>query len=373
MDKTDKDSDTGNEGLSTEKLKMLGGDERAGPIPSSDVETEQMDDMDNKASDLERLSKENKDEPDGRDENKEAGDEQKAATVNPSIGGESHIKDEKTEKSSSSESTSKKSSKRNSADLEEKVEVKRQKIEANGGEDEGNESDEEMEDAEEEKPNEEPKLNEADELKTHEEAVANEQKRTTAMHELKEIEIEFAHLKDKLYETQLKKLEFELRLCELNRHPDFLYFMKLIDENLKGRIEKSMNLQKYRLKCLDNQTKARRVQIHQQFVKSCEELKYGKIHEITADWYKINKERRQMDSTDSKLPEFYRYNSQITAQNVSNPEVIDCLVRQRNALYHEISSMEGLIKYKRVFPSSLNWLDGCSGKDQSKDMADMGI
>ncbi|VEU22267.1 DEKNAAC103273 [Brettanomyces naardenensis] len=198
-----------------------------------------------------------------------------------------------------------------------------------------------------------------------------EQNRLTAMNELKEIEIDFAHLKDKLYETQLKKLEFELKLCEMNKHPDFVYFMKMIDENFKGRIERSINLQKNRLRCLDNQTRAYRVQIHQQFIKNCEDLKYREIRRITSDWYEINKERRTMDTASLQSPEYYQYNEHITAKNVEEQGTINELVRQRNALYREISNMEGMVKYKRVFPSSLNYIKGCDDEEMEVDLREM--
>ncbi|QPG75018.1 hypothetical protein FOA43_002358 [Brettanomyces nanus] len=245
------------------------------------------------------------------------------------------------------------------------------------GKEQGNESDEEMEEADEEEEIEEKKkeAEEKREIEEKREGEENEREqfRTGALNELKDIEIEFATLKDKLYETQLKKLELELKLCEMNKHPDFLYFMKMIDENFKGQIERSINLQKYRLRCLNSQTGAYRVQIHQQFIRNCEDLKYGQIRKITSDWYEINKERRTMDTASLQTPEYYQYNENITADNVESQESISKLVRQRNSVYKEIGNMQALIKYQKVFPSSLNNLEGCDSQDMAQDLRQMNI
>ena len=328
------------DGLSTDKIEQMNKQNGYDNIiPSSDVETEKLDDMDNKESNLEELSR------GGENEEQEKPKEP--------------INDDgkREEKQENSTEAKKEGKSKESHEIEE-------------------DSDEEMEDADEDEaePEVEGEMMHMDEEKKKEMEMENQEKdRIAAMNELKNIEIEFAKLKDKLYETQLKKLEFELKLCEWNRHPDFLYFMKLIDENFKGQIEKSIELQKDRLKCLDNQTKSYRVQIHQQFIKNCEDLKYRRIREITSKWYEINKERRALDTASIQSPEYYQYNKHVTAANVNSPEVLNGLVLQRNALYREISQLKGIVKFKGSFPSSLNNITGCNGPEMEEDLARMGI
>ena len=349
-----------NEGLSIDKIEQLNKqDGYDNIIPSSDVETEKMDDMENKGSNLEELSREGEEEDRGKSGNVIAEDQKKEQNnkeVKEAKGEEKAVKEVKGEEKT----------------------VKEVKTEENakGQPEIDSDSDEEMEDADEDEaePEVEGEMVQIDEEKKKEaEMEKQEAKRITAMNELKGIEIEFAKLKDKLYETQLKKLEFELKLCEWNRHPDFLYFMKLIDENFKGQIEKSIELQKDRLRCLDNETKAYRVQIHQQFIKNCEDLKYRRIREITSEWYEINKERRAMDTASIQSPEYYQFNNHMTASNVGSPEVLNDLVCQRNALYREIGQLKGIVKFKGAFPSSLNNMTGCKGAEIDDDLAQMGI
>lgn len=204
-----------------------------------------------------------------------------------------------------------------------------------------------------------------------EEEEQRENNRVIAMNRLKDIEILFAQLKDKLYETQLNKLEFELKLCQSNKHPELLEYMKMVDEDFQKKAERLMNLQKYRLKCLDNQTRANRVALHQQFMKSRQDLKHKEVFSITTDWYDINKERRTMDMQTLKLPEYYQYNQSINSSNIKS--YLSSLVHQRNSVYKELSTLQGLIDYKQMLPSSLNNLKGCSEDEINKDLKEMGL
>lgn len=317
---------------------------REEPIPSSDVETDKMEDMDDRESDLERLSK------------RKSSDDEETPVSKPkkikrggrrSRGSESHESqgaEESHETEGSEAGPAESGSGHSSHDLE-------HSDHSNDEDDEGNDSEE------------------AEDSQAKKEDLEREQERVDAMGALKEIEIDFAHLKDRLYETQMKKLEFELKLCEMNKHPDFVYFMKLIDDNFNSHIQQSINMQKYKLRCLDNQTRAYRVAIHQQYIKLCEDLKYKEIRHITSDWYEINKERRTMDTAGLDSPGFYQYNRHISAKNVRSQDSINELVCQRNALYKELSNLQGITKYQRAFPSALNYMKGCEKEDIDADLA----
>ena len=198
-----------------------------------------------------------------------------------------------------------------------------------------------------------------------------EEQRNNAMNGLKNIEIKFAKLKDKLYETQLTKLEFELKLCENNQHPDLIDYMKMVDEDFKKKTERLMNLQKYKLKCLDNQTRANRISLHQQFLKLRQDLKTNEIVKITTDWYDINKERRMMDMETLNLPDYYQFNQLINEFNIN--QYVPILTHQRNSVFKELSILQGLINYKQIIPSSLNNLSGCSENEIDSDLKELGI
>lgn len=234
------------------------------------------------------------------------------------------------------------------------------------GEDEEEEEEDEEEEEEEE---EEEKLKKAQAEEEEEEQKENN--RVAAMNRLKDIEILFAQLKDKLYETQLRKLEFELKLCQTNKHPELLDYMKMVDDDFQKKAERLMNLQKYKLKCLDNQTRAYRVVLHQQFMKNRQDLKSQEVVKITTDWYDINKERRTMDMQTLELPEYYQYNESVNSSNIES--YLPTLVHQRNSVYKELSVLQGLVDYKQMIPSSLNNLRGCSEEEINTDLQEMGL
>ncbi|GMF06343.1 unnamed protein product [[Candida] boidinii] len=117
---------------------------------------------------------------------------------------------------------------------------------------------------------------------------------------------------------------------------------------------------------------ATRCSIHQQFNKNKLDLKNSEIMKITANWYEINKERRNMDNTTLGIPDYYQFNSNITDKNIKNQEIINELVDQRNSLFWEISSLQGLNK-NIGFPSSLNNLSSCSNDEIDDDLKLMGI
>lgn len=198
-------------------------------------------------------------------------------------------------------------------------------------------------------------------------AEAEERERVRAMNSLKDIEIKFAQLKDKLYDTQLQKLEFELKLCEENQHYELLEYLKMVDEDFQKKQQRLLNEQKYKLKTLDNQTRATRTQIHQQFMKECQDLKQKEILEITTDWYDINRERRQMDLMSIGLPEYYQYFAYLQSTNL--PHFLPRLIQLRNGQLREISELQGLIKYDKGIPSGLEYLNGLPEIEIESDLS----
>ncbi|TID30989.1 hypothetical protein CANINC_000435 [Pichia inconspicua] len=313
-------------------------------IPSSDAETDRMEGMDDRESDLAMMSENDRGKK--RD----------------------HADSESSEELESADSANKKSKLIKETDIVDHIDAEEEEEEVD------EEPEEEMED--------DPAANEAivdtevneeteEDKRRKEEEAKNEAIRLKAMNGLKEIEINFAKLKDKLYETQLTKLEFELKLCEDNKHPELLEYMKLIDEDFQKKSTRLINLQKYRFKCLDNQTRATRVAIHQQFMKLCQDIKTKEIVDITTNWYDVNKERRTMDMQNLELPEYYQFNKSINSYNIN--EYMPNLVSQRNATYKELGRLQGLIHYRQIFPSTLNNLTSCTKEEIESDLKAMGI
>lgn len=298
-------------------------------IPSSDAETDRMEDVEGMESELEQLSSA----------------KSETETVSERAQGEG---------------------KRDGEEVEAR-DVKRPKRES---EEEG-EGDGEEEEEEEDDEAEEEATGEEAELENEEEVNKREEQRVRAMNGLKAIEIKFAQLKDKLYNTQLQKLEFELKLCEENEHFELIEYLKMVDEDFQKKQQRLLSEQKYKLKTLDMQTRATRTQIHQQFMKECQDLKSKEILDITTDWYDINRERRSMDLMSLELPEYYQYFGYLQSGNVE--QYLPDLVNIRNGQLREIGELGGLVKYKAGVPSGLGYLSGCTKEELEADLKGIGL
>ncbi|ODQ66744.1 hypothetical protein NADFUDRAFT_5973, partial [Nadsonia fulvescens var. elongata DSM 6958] len=163
------------------------------------------------------------------------------------------------------------------------------------------EDDEEDEDDELEKPSEHVKEIAKEGLLNSEEAERLQQQRKDAIAELTEIEVEFALLRDQLHQEKLSRYNEELKMCVNDKHPELLRVYKEIAMIRDEKIKLAMTRRKYKRQCIDNQTHAMRVQIHQQFMKDRADLRSGLLLNTTKEWYRVNRERRSMDSL---VPEF---------------------------------------------------------------------
>ncbi|ODV86241.1 hypothetical protein CANARDRAFT_27493 [[Candida] arabinofermentans NRRL YB-2248] len=320
-------------------------------INSSDVETDKMEDIDENSNNLDKLAKETEKRKLSLVDESE--DEIETVGITPSA---KRVKKETDDVEDDGD-----------GDVDGDVDG-----DDDGGDEDDEEVEEEAEEEEEEEEETDQPVDEAAQKKKLEDD-AKEEIRLNALEDLKVIEIEFASLKDKLYDTQLNKLEYELKLCESKKHPDFLNYLQLIEDNFQNKIEKYINLQKYKLRCLDNQTRATRVSSHQQFYKLSQDLKSGEIMNITSNWYEINKERRSMDNLTLNLPDYYQFNSNITSKNVTSQEKINDLVHKRNSLFGELGLLRSYSKYIGGLPSSLNDLKSCNGEEINEDLKELGI
>ncbi|CCF60430.1 hypothetical protein KAFR_0K00750 [Kazachstania africana CBS 2517] len=139
---------------------------------------------------------------------------------------------------------------------------------------------------------EEEELKEQDEEET---AIDFENKRLEALNDITDIEYKFAELRQKLYDNKLLKLETELQMCLEGTHPELQKYYSKIASIRDNKLRKAYQRQKYELSCIDKETKASRIFIHQNFYKNVNDLKNHLLNETTQEWYDINKERRDID------------------------------------------------------------------------------
>lgn len=229
---------------------------------------------------------------------------------------------------------------------------------ANEAEDEdvGVEEDEEEDDEdEEEQLTEEQKATKQKELEIE---LEHQKQRKEAVQFLTEIEIDFAKLRDRLYEDKMARFKSELEMCLNGSHPELQNVYSKIDSHREEKIRLASQSQKYKFECIDRKTRAQRTSIHQQYFKRISDFKSGYLKEITKEWYKINKERRLMDSL---VPDFsYRI-----------PNYTEDLVTQRAQVNEEISVLVGLKEYYG-FPRAPE-LKAIEGEELDNDLKAMNI
>lgn len=221
-------------------------------------------------------------------------------------------------------------------------------------------ADEDIADEEEDEEDEEDSV-ELQRLKEEEEKAKEERRvlelekqllRQQAIEELTSIEIEYLKLKDVLYHNQLSRLEYELKLCLEGSHPDFIRILNKVNETYDRKIRTLVMSQNYKLDCINNQTKLTRYQVHQQYLKNCQDLKLESIEETTTKWYEINKERRMMD--------------QIQVNNKKRPRDSE----NRSILFNEIDKLTK-IQRKLGFPSGISNLSSAQDTEIEQDLINM--
>lgn len=222
--------------------------------------------------------------------------------------------------------------------------------------DQEDEDDEEEEEEEEEVLTEEQKLQKQ---KEEEEELERQRQRKEALQELTTIEIEFAKLRDRLYEDKMSRFKSELEMCLNGSHPELQTVYTKIDAHREEKLRLASLTQKYELECIDRKTRAQRTQIHQQYYKRTSDYRTKYLKDVMQGWDAINKERRNMD-----LEEYPEYQYKI-------PEYTDELVRQRTQYNKEISVLVGLNDYYG-FPTAPK-LASVQGDELDNDLRAMNI
>ncbi|KAI0464290.1 hypothetical protein LJB42_001896 [Komagataella kurtzmanii] len=203
------------------------------------------------------------------------------------------------------------------------------------------------------------------------EAIQQEALRDQALSSLNELEMDFAKLKDMIYGNQMTKLQYELELCLKGSHPEFVNIVDKINRNFDAKLNRLIMTQKYQLQCIDNQTKATRLQLHQQYMKDAQDLKLRSISRTTSKWYEINKERRHLDNVILGVPDYYQFNPDLaSAAKKNQTALVHELANQRRNFQQELGVLTALQQNYR-FPSSLNHLTAAREDEIESDLLRM--
>lgn len=237
----------------------------------------------------------------------------------------------------------------------------------NGTKTDDQEADEEDEDADE-----------IGDFESGEKDVDINEKRKLAIEELIIIESSFAELRDKLYQDKLNLLEHELQLCLEGSHPELSRIYYKINQFHQDSLKQANSNLNYKLKCIDVSTIASRTSIHQNFLKKLMDCKNDMITDTTSLWYKINKERNQLDQlvpdyNFTAIPLIPNYTATVPIEEGANgvangilngheiaplskktikQNTVFELVEQRNNLNCQLGILNGLLQFHGL-PSAL--------------------
>lgn len=169
-----------------------------------------------------------------------------------------------------------------------------------------------------------------EEARATEEAMQAQRKEAISC--LTEIEVEFAKLRDRIHADKMARFIAEIEMCAEGTHPELESVYEQIQTLHDAKIRRAEQRRKYQRICIDNQTRASRDQLHQQFLKDQADTRAKLLLNTTEEWYRVNRERRVMDAL---VPEYgYRPSESRSVQ-----------ARQRTALNYEIASLESLSRY----------------------------
>lgn len=149
---------------------------------------------------------------------------------------------------------------------------------------------------------------------------------------LTEIEVEFAKLRDRIHADKMARFVAEIEMCAEGTHPELESFYDQIQTLRDAKIRRAEQKRKYARVCIDNQTRAARDQLHQQFLKDQADARSTLLLQTTEEWYRVNRERRVMDAL---VPDFgYRTSS--------DPSI---LAQERAALDFEVKNLDEISKH----------------------------
>lgn len=138
--------------------------------------------------------------------------------------------------------------------------------------------------------------------------------RKEAISFLTEIEVEFAKLRDSIHADKMARFVAEIEMCAEGTHPDLASTYTQIENLRNEKIRRAKKRREYERICIDNQIRASRDQLHQQYLKDTADTRANLLLKTTEEWYRVNRERRVMDAL---VPEYgYRVSKDVAVQTI---------------------------------------------------------
>lgn len=128
----------------------------------------------------------------------------------------------------------------------------------------------------------------------------SDEQRLEAINSLTEIEIEFANIRNRLHEQQIKKYDLEITMCEQGLHPELEQYNQQLEENRDAQLQRTRNLLTFEMNSIYTMSHATRYHAHSTFTKNKLELRESLINSVTEKWRKLNNDRSRIDSLGSE-------------------------------------------------------------------------
>ncbi|MCJ1246155.1 hypothetical protein MMC30_003360 [Trapelia coarctata] len=194
-------------------------------------------------------------------------------------------------------------------------------------------------------------------------AMRNEEevlKKKAALDSLSAIEMQFATLRDKLYEERLTHLNEELAMLNQPRptHVDYLAMVECIDQRRDEKITQARIRLQYKLEGLQRRSIAERAIAHSQYMQTVQDTRDKILEQANKEWYQIQRERRSYDEEEQQL---YLY--QFSAHRPHQ-------IARQTAYNKEVSILSGIAKY-RGFPAAPE-ITGAKPSEIEEDLKKMG-
>ncbi|RPB24744.1 hypothetical protein L211DRAFT_848575 [Terfezia boudieri ATCC MYA-4762] len=183
------------------------------------------------------------------------------------------------------------------------------------------------------------------------------QKRKAAADALTQIELEFAKLRDKLYEERISDIDEEIRLVNEGTHPELVTMMEAVNKRRDDKIRLYNTQLRYALHSQHTTMTATRSQLHSQYAQHVREIRERYLDRVSEGLYQIQRERRATDM----LVQDYTY--RISEDRATR-------MRERQAYNMEVQILSGIAKYIG-FPAAPE-VKGVAANEMQQDLEAMG-
>ncbi|OUM66627.1 hypothetical protein PIROE2DRAFT_6043 [Piromyces sp. E2] len=145
--------------------------------------------------------------------------------------------------------------------------------------------------------------------------------RKQALEEMKNIEIDFAKLREKIYQEKMDELDNEIEMIKNNQHPDFVESIKKLEAKKDERIRMANAWKRYQLQCIDNQFRIYYKELDSSRQSKINLSRKDLIEEVQNNRWKIYKDKRKIELNNLASSSGYEPSNKYKKRKTSKSEV----------------------------------------------------